>query len=170
MAAIAGVLGAIGVVLLLVWFVRSDRASVGRDWQQVERDTAAWLRNVGCRQVAMTTAGADGGVDVLTSEWAVQVKHTERRVGRPAVQQIVGAALHVERRPAVVSTSGFTSPAVEYAVEHDVALIRLDDDGRGRPVTSAAREIGDERRQGFVRAVAAGFRWLLLLPRRRRSR
>ena len=159
-AAVAGLLGAIGVVLLLVWFVRADRGSGRRDWQQVERDTAAWLRTVGCRNVAMTTAGADGGVDVLTSEWAVQVKHTERRVGRPAVQQIVGAALHVERRPAVVSTAGFTSPAVEYAVEHDVALIRLDDDGRGRPVTSAAREIGDERRRGFARSLVAALRWL----------
>ncbi len=158
MAAIAGVLGAVGVVLLLIWFVRSDRGSVGRDWQQVERDTAAWLRTVGCRQVAMTTAGADGGVDVLTSEWAVQVKHTERRVGRPAVQQIVGAAMHVERRPAVVSTAGFTSPAVEFAVEHDVALVRLDEMGRGRPVTAAAREIGDERRRGLIRRLVTRFR------------
>lgn len=165
MAAIVGVLGAISVVVLLVWFVRADRVSVRRDWQQVERDTAAWLRAAGCRQVAMTTAGADGGVDVLTSEWAVQVKHTERRVGRPAVQQIVGAALHVERRPAVVSTSGFTSPAVEYAVEHNVALVRLDDHGHGRPVTSAAREIGSERRRGSVASVLAAVRWLL-----RRSR
>lgn len=166
MATVVGIVGAIGVVLLLVWFVRADRRVVDRDWQQVERDTATWLRTVGCRQVALTTAGADGGVDVLTSEWAVQVKHTERRVGRPAVQQIVGAALHVERRPAVVSTSGFTSPAVEYAVEHDVALVRLDDDGRGRPVTSAAREIGDEQRRGIVGALGAAARWLL----RRRSR
>ena len=167
MAALAGLLGAICVVLLLVWFVRSDRGSIGRDWQQVEQDTAAWLRAVGCRQVAMTTAGADGGVDVLTSDWAVQVKHTERRVGRPAVQQIVGAALHVARRPAVVSTSGFTSPAVEYAVEHDVALIRLDEDGRGRPVTSAAREIGDERRRGVVGSVLAALRWIVRRLRRR---
>lgn len=145
--AVAGVVGAVAVLVLLYVAVRHARGRGEFDWRDAERATAQWLREVGCRKVELTSAGADGGIDVLTDSWAVQVKHTERRVGRPAIQQIVGAAMAVDRRPALVSSSGFSKPAVEFADEHEVALVELDDHGRGQPVNATARHIGDRPRR-----------------------
>lgn len=147
---VGGVAGAVAVIGLLVVAVRRAGRHDDPDWQQAERAAAQWCRDAGCRKVTLTSAGADGGIDVLTAEWAVQVKHTERRVGRPAIQQIVGAAIAVERHPAIVSTSGFTKPAVEFADEHRVALIELDRAGRGIRLNEAARRVG-ERRRGLLR-------------------
>lgn len=148
-ATIVGIGGAVLIIGALVHVV-TRRSSVVADWQQVEREAAAWLRSIGCRDVRLTSAGADGGVDILTREWAVQVKHRSSRTGRPAVQQIVGAALAVDRAPAVVSTSGFTAPAIEFADQHQVALVELDDRGRGHRVNPPARRLGT-RRARFLR-------------------
>jgi len=142
--AIAGIVGAAFVLALLVWLLRR-RPRLIRDWRDAEVAAAAWLRAQGCRGVELTTAGADAGIDILTETWAVQVKHRSSPTGRPAIQQIVGAALDVERLPAVVSTSGFTAPAVTYASDHQVALVELDLTGRADPVTSSARDIGRVR-------------------------
>lgn len=146
-----GISGALAVLALLAWIVRRDRQPELDDWRDAERLAAAWLRTAGCRKVEPTNAGADGGIDVLTADWAVQVKHRSARTGRPVVQQIVGAALAVDRRPAVVSTSGFTAPAIDYADAHDVALVELDDSGRARRVNVAAREIGLRHKARFGR-------------------
>ncbi|MFB0927556.1 MAG: restriction endonuclease [Acidimicrobiales bacterium] len=118
-----------------------------RDWRDAERAAARWLRKVGCRRVSLTGGSADGGIDVITAEWAVQVKHTTKRVGRPAVQQLVGAALTLDRFPALFSTSGFSAPACAYAIDHDVALFELDLNGRAHGINRAARRVGKRTRR-----------------------
>lgn len=135
------------VVLAAAMLVRRLRRPRIRDWRDAEMAAARWLRRAGCRHVSLTGGSADGGIDVLTSEWAVQVKHTSKRVGRPAVQQLVGAALSLDRRPALFSTGGFSAPACEYAVEHDVALFELGLDGRARGVNRPARRVGKRLRR-----------------------
>lgn len=140
------VLVAAAVVVLILGMIRRARSRRVRDWRDAELAVARWLRRAGCRRVALTTAGADGGVDVVTAHWAVQVKHTTKRVGRPAVQQIVGAALSLDRRAAVFSSSGFSAPAIDYAAVHDVALFELDAAGNARPLNRAARDVGKRRR------------------------
>lgn len=140
--AIAGAVVAAALVLWVVWRVRRPRI---RDWRDAETATARWLRKAGCRRVGLTANSADGGIDVLTANWAVQVKHTSKRVGRPAVQQLVGAALDVDRAPALFSTSGFTAPGIAYAEQHDVALLELRLDGSARRVNAPARKIGKRR-------------------------
>ncbi len=141
---IAAVIIAVVFVLLLMRWVRRPRI---RDWRDAEIATARWLRRAGCRRVSMTGGSADGGIDVMTAEWAVQVKHTAKRVGRPAVQQLVGAALSVDRSPALFSTSGFSAPACNYALEHDVALFDLDLDGTAHGVNRPARRVGKRTRR-----------------------
>lgn len=140
-----GLGGALAVLVLVAWLVLARSRSSIVDWRDAEHRTATWLRSIGCRDVTLTADGADGGIDILTDRWAVQVKHRSARVGRPAVQQIVGAALAVERSPVVVSTSGFTGPALEFAADHDVALVELELDGRARPVNEPARALGRRR-------------------------
>lgn len=139
----AGVAVAALVAGLLLWRVyRRLKAPVIRDWRDAELAAATWLRRSGCRRVRLTAAGADGGIDVVTADLAVQVKHTSRPVGRPTLQQVVGAALTLDRAPAVFSTGGFTGPAVEYANDHDVAIFDLASDGRAKPLNRAARHVG----------------------------
>ena len=137
---------ALGLLLLAgaVWLVRRPRI---RDWRDAETATARWLRKAGCRRVALTGGSADGGIDVITTEWAVQVKHTSKRVGRPAVQQLVGAALTLDRQPALFSTSGFSAPARAYAEEHQVALFELALNGSAHGVNRASHRVGKRTRR-----------------------
>jgi predicted acetyltransferase len=137
----------VGVLLAVIMLVRRMGRPRIRDWQAAELAAARWLRKAGCRRVSVTGGSADGGIDVLTAEWAVQVKHTAKRVGRPAVQQLVGAALSVDRLPALFSTSGFSAPAYAYADEHQVALFELDLHGRARGMNRAARQVGKRTRR-----------------------
>lgn len=137
-----------GTILAVSLYRRVCRPRI-RDWRQAEEATARWLAKAGCRRVVLTGGSADGGIDVLTADWAVQVKHTAKRAGRPAVQQLVGAALAVERSPALFSTSGFTAPALDYALDHGVALFELDLKGKAYPLNQTARLVG--RRLGVRR-------------------
>jgi len=139
---------AVLLMLGLVWWARRPRI---RDWRDAEAATARWLRRAGCRRVSMTGGSADGGIDVITADWAVQVKHTAKRVGRPAVQQLVGAALTLGRAPALFSTSGFSAPACEYAAEHQVALFELDTNGSATGINRPARKVGTRTRRLFRR-------------------
>ncbi|MGZ0177864.1 MAG: restriction endonuclease [Acidimicrobiales bacterium] len=131
----------------LAMIVRRVRRPRIRDWRDAETAAARWLRKAGCRRVSLTGGSADGGIDVITAEWAVQVKHTTKRVGRPAVQQLVGAALTLNRFPALFSTSGFSAPACAYASDHDVALFELDLDGRAHGINRPARRVGKRTRR-----------------------
>ena len=142
---VAAVSAAVVVVVLLI--VRRMRRPRIRNWRDAEAAAAHWLRKAGCRRVSLTGGSADGGIDVITAEWAVQVKHRTKRVGRPAVQQLVGAALTLERFPALFSTSGFSAPACVYADEHDVALFELDLDGRAHGINRPARRVGKRTRR-----------------------
>ena len=94
-----GIAASVVAALLIIRRVRRPRI---RDWRDAETAAARWLRKAGCRRVSLTGGSADGGIDVVTAEWAVQVKHTTKRVGRPAVQQLVGAALTLDRLSGVV--------------------------------------------------------------------
>ena len=136
-----------GLVALVIAVVRARRRRRIRDWQDAERAAARWLRRAGCRRVALTGGSADGGLDVLTVDWAVQVKHTAKRVGRPAVQQLVGAALAVDRSPALFSTSGFSAPGIEYANDRDVALLEMDLRGNAYRLNRPARRVGTRARR-----------------------
>lgn len=134
-------------IVALVLIIRRVRRPRIRDWRDAETAAARWLRKAGCRRVSLTGGSADGGIDVLTAEWAVQVKHTTKRVGRPAVQQLVGAALTLDRSSALFSTSGFSAPACAYALEHDVALFELDLDGKAYGINRPARRVGKRTRR-----------------------
>ena len=133
-------------VVILALLLRRRRRRI-RDWRDAEYATARWLRRAGCRRVALTGGSADGGLDVITADWAVQVKHTAKRVGRPAVQQLVGASLAIDRSPALFSTSGFTKPGIEYADAHDVALLELDLAGNATRLNAASRRVGTRTRR-----------------------
>lgn len=152
--ALIGLVAAVVIVAVTLWLVLRRPGSAEPEWQRFERDTAAWLDRVGCRRVEPTGAGADGGIDVLTERWAVQVKATSKVAGRPVIQQTVAAAVAVEREPVVVSASGFSPQAIEAAAMHQVALVDAST-GRFERVNAQAHEIGLRRRRTLLSRVVA---------------
>lgn len=152
--ALIGLAAAVIIVVVTLWLVLRRPSSPEPDWQRFERDSAAWLDRVGCRRVEPTGAGADGGIDVLTERWAVQVKATSNVAGRPVIQQTVAAAVAVDREPAVVSASGFSPQAIEAAALHQVALVDAST-GRFERVNALAHEIGLRRRRTLFSRVVA---------------
>jgi hypothetical protein len=93
------------------------------EWQQAERLAAQVLRQFGFDDAVTTAAGADAGVDVVGAAVASQVKYTMKPVGRPTLQQLIGAA---HGRIAVCfARSGYSSEAISYADRAGIALFRI---------------------------------------------
>jgi hypothetical protein len=92
-------------------------------WQDAEHLAAAALRQFGFVDANVTGAGADRGLDGVGGGVAAQVKYTGATVGRPLIQQLVGAA--GGRQTALFARSGFTQHAVEEADRHGMALFTL---------------------------------------------
>lgn len=93
-------------------------------WEAAEALAAAVLRQQGFPDASVTAGGADGGVDVRGRGVVAQVKYENRPVGRPVLQQLVGAA--VGARTACFSRSGYTQHAHEYAKQAGIALFTLE--------------------------------------------
>jgi hypothetical protein len=92
------------------------------------------MRQIGFDDADITTAGADRGVDVVSSRAVAQVKHyATSPVGAPAVQQLRGAA-HAYEWHLFYSLSGYTKAAVQFADDASVALFTYD----ARATVSAA--------------------------------
>ncbi|MGY1782228.1 restriction endonuclease [Geodermatophilus sp. SYSU D01036] len=107
------------------------------DWQQAERLAAAALRQFGFADAAVTTAGADGGLDVVARFAVAQVKYTTKPVGRPVLQQLQGAA--GGRAAVCFAYAGYSAQASAFADEHQIALFTVRLPRTVRPVNRAAR-------------------------------
>lgn len=111
-------------------------------WQAAEANAAAWMRYWGFSDAAVTNAGADAGIDVRATRAVAQVKFQAAQVGRPAVQQLVGAAHAAPGAAHLFFTgAGYSEPAVEYAEAAGVALLSYTLDGQVQPVNGAARRL-----------------------------
>ena len=108
-------------------------------WVQAERLAAAALRKFGFDDALPTGSGTDAGLDVAGRFIACQVKYTVRPVGRPVLQQLVGAA--GGRVTAFFSQAGYTAQAIEYADQVGMALFGLTLPTTVSPQNSAAREM-----------------------------
>jgi hypothetical protein len=87
-----------------------------------------------------TTSGADGGLDVISARAAAQVKHHAAKVGRPPLQNLVGAAPRHEFR-IFYATAGYTAAAVTYADAEGMHLFRIAAGGEVVPENAAARAL-----------------------------
>ncbi len=115
-------------------------------WRAAERQAALYLQSVGATEVTVTRNGADGGIDVFATGIAAQVKHAQRPVGRPVVQQIVGASAPERLVPCVFSSSGYTAPAIRAAAETGTALFVFDPVQLAIPLTVSATTLVDALR------------------------
>jgi hypothetical protein len=96
-------------------------------WMAAEESAAAFMRVAGFRDAACTVGGADGGLDIVATDAAAQVKAQSAPVGRPDVQRLCGAA-HCYPNRLFFSGSGYTNAAKVYADQASVALFTLDAD------------------------------------------
>ncbi|WP_052441728.1 restriction endonuclease [Streptacidiphilus anmyonensis] len=139
----------IGMLRLGVWGVATVRSARGAstrfapvqvraltDFQrmtpsQFEQALAALCRRDGCTSVRVVGGAGDLGADVLATtpdgrRLVIQAKRyaPTHRVGSPEVQRVGGTyqVVHRAHLAAVVTTSGFTRAAVDYAHQADIAL------------------------------------------------
>ena len=96
------------------------------------------MRDWGYSDARTTKTGSDEGIDVVARGAVAQVKHYGKRVGRPDVQKLVGASRGAQMF--FFAQSGFSRHAVDYALEHNVALFEYDLDGNARPLNRRARD------------------------------
>src|SRR4051812_34396114 len=101
---------------------RPDRLpSPALPWQQAEERAAQLMRDWGYRDAKVTGPGSDGGVDVRSRKALAQVKHHAAPVGRPALQQLVGARGRGSAELLFFASAGFTATARVYAGEMGIA-------------------------------------------------
>lgn len=133
------------------------------DWQSAELAAVEHMKSLGFIDAQKTQSGADGGIDVESSQAAAQVKFYANPVGRPDIQRLRGAA-HEYRISVFYSTGGYTKEAVQYADGAGVALFLMDPYGNAEPHSEFAGvlvkpEMVQERREQLeeLRAIRYGF-------------
>jgi len=94
-----------------------------RDAREFELIATSWMQFWGEHDAVTTQFSGDGGVDVLSSNFGAQVKfYSNKPVGRPEVQSLVGAAAGHGVRPVFFAYStGYTAEALQWAQSMDVA-------------------------------------------------
>lgn len=115
---------------------RGDNAVVVGDWRMAEEVVARWMRKNGWPEAALTGNGQDVGIDVTASSAVAQVKwFTSARVGRPAIQQLQGAAgPHRKALFFACNEAGqgraYSYKALEWSTVHNVSLFTVDQFGQ----------------------------------------
>ncbi len=136
------------------------------DWQAAELAAVEHMKTLGFIDAQTTKSGADGGIDVESSEAAAQVKFYATPVGRPDIQRLRGAA-HEYRLAVFYSTGGYSREAVQYADQAGIALYRMDPFGNAEAVSRVATVLLDsaqveERRARLDEVKATRYRLALL--------
>jgi len=72
---------------------------------------------------ATTRYVQDGGIDVISDHYAIQVKHEMAKIGPSVVRETFGVATSLGKKAGVFAKSGFTKSAVDFANENGVTLL-----------------------------------------------
>ena len=112
-------------------------------WQEAERLAQRWMFYFGFYDATLTTSGADGGIDVSSSQALAQVKFESTNTGRPVIQALAGEAHNQGKSALFFSLSGYTKGAISWAEESriQVALFKYDRSGNMEGVNQAAKTI-----------------------------
>lgn len=111
----------------------------GSSWRDAEARAARWLNRID-EGVVQGSGHRDGGIDVESIRYVVQVKDWNTKVGAPAVRETAGIASARDKRAVVISRSGFTVEATRFASEAGVALFQ-DTDGAIWPLNTVAETL-----------------------------
>src|ERR1700730_13015875 len=110
--------------------------------EQAEQNAAVQKRALGYSDAQVTSRGADGGIDVRATGAVAQVKWQGAQVGRPELQRLCGARGTMSAPQMFFFTaSSYSTKAVEYADEVQMALFTYDPTGFLTPVNAIATRI-----------------------------
>lgn len=113
-----------------------------RNWEDAEENAVEWTRYLGFRDARRTPAGADGGLDIIGTGVAGQVKaNMQGTISRDRIQALVGAAGRRQLQCVFYSLSLYSKPATEFAEAASVALFLFAYDGHVTPVSPAATRL-----------------------------
>ncbi|MCU0154570.1 restriction endonuclease (plasmid) [Curtobacterium flaccumfaciens] len=106
-----------------------------------EELAAGHMRAMGFTDARRTTAGADGGIDIIIATDAVaQVKHLAVPVGSPDVQRLRGAA-HGIGHAVFYASGGYSAQAVAAADRSGVALFTFATTGEANGANAHAERL-----------------------------
>lgn len=94
--------------------------------QQAEHLAAQWMRYLGETDAKVSQATRDGGIDVESSNFVVEVKHHAIAIGPVPVRALAGVAGAKKKIGAVFSRSGYSKEAIRFAQEANVLAFRYD--------------------------------------------
>ncbi|WP_418058084.1 restriction endonuclease [Pimelobacter simplex] len=118
------------------------------DWKRAEQLAALALRRFGYLDAQVTESGSDGGIDVRATGLLAQVKYTSRPVGRPVIQQLLGAA---DGLPvACFALSGYTQQALTFSADRGISLFTIELPHTVKPANLNARELATRRSPGAL--------------------
>lgn len=95
-------------------------------FQQAEELAAQWMRHLGASDAAVTQATRDGGFDVESSHFVVEVKHRSTAMGPSFVREIFGVAQAKRKRAVFFSRGGYTKEAIRFGRDTGVLLFVYD--------------------------------------------
>jgi len=98
----------------------------GVSHEGAERLVAHWLRFLGVSDAEATRFAKDGGVDVESGDFVVQVKHQQGNVTSKDVQAIAGIAAASSRKALFFTSSSYTRDAATFADLANVGLFQFD--------------------------------------------
>ena len=96
----------------------------GASDQGAEALARDWVLHLGQHDAEVTQFSKDGGIDVHSSEWVVQVKNYVGSVGVKEVRELSGVAATDGRKPVLFTSGTLTQEAEEFARTAEVAVFR----------------------------------------------
>ncbi len=88
--------------------------------QEAEHYVAAWLGFLGVVDSEVTQYSQDGGVDIESSDYVVQVKHLAKAVSVQPIRELFGVAASKGKRAVFFSRSGYTKDALRFAEDNRI--------------------------------------------------
>lgn len=118
----------LAAVIILMIFRRCRKPDASDEGMEYEYRVARYLKRKGFKNVTVTKASRDYGVDIIARKrrrrYAIQCKYYSRPVGVSAVQEAFTGMAHYGCNAAmVVTNSTFTQAAETLAKENNVVLI-----------------------------------------------
>ncbi|MCD1287801.1 MULTISPECIES: restriction endonuclease [unclassified Brevibacterium] len=99
------------------------------------------MEATGFTNVVPTGLGADGGIDVESTEAIAQVKLEGRRSSREQLQRLYGIAAHRDVLALFFSLGGYSAQAIQWAEETGMHLFEFEFDGTVIPRSSLAKQL-----------------------------
>lgn len=93
---------------------------------EFEHYCSEWMVYLGFREVRVSKASGDGGVDIFANGAVAQVKFYNTPIGVSPVRELLGASLDFGAKPFFFSSMSYTQAAIEFADRNGVALFVVD--------------------------------------------